>query len=585
VKSRYAALGDGRLATVSWIATGVIAAFLGLGQLGAMVSLMMGGAAFGYVAPFALMAALSLGYWLAVREGLTKGMRWWPLALVLGLLGLALALSAFYYDLSWDGEWYHQTAILALARGWNPLADPMHLFAGSLKLWVRHYAKGPWYMAAAIYTTTGRIELGKCIDWLALAAAFLAVLAAGLDGGLRRSRAMGIAAIVAINPVVMSEVTTYLVDGVMVSFLVVAVASAYSGLRRPGLAIVVTGVAASIVAINAKFTGLVFLCFVFAAAGLWCFVWQWKQLLPLIGWAVAVILLGAGVWGFNPYVTNTLRVQQPFYPVLGSAKYPSLTQQGKEGIELGETPKNMMGRSRLVRFGYAIFGRPGNQPYQKGRNASLMWPFTARPGDLYAYKYHETRVAGFGPFFSGCLLLSLALGIWLLIPRSPLRWALLLPAGAIIASLLISVHLWWPRYGPQLWLLPIVPVVLAFGAGRSRWQVGAGWALWALLLANASIVAGVRLHWETTASLTLRRQLQELRESGKEYEFYTGVFGEAVKVRLAEAGVRFRDLGSKTFPDGHELMSVVEGYPRATRYRLVVEPDPAAPGTTKAGQQ
>jgi len=494
-------LSDERLATTSWIATAVIAAFLGIGQLGAMVSLMMGRAGFAYVAPATLMAALSLGYWLGVREGLTKGMRWWPLALVLGLLGLALSLSAFYYDLSWDGQWYHQTAILAIARDWNPLADPMHPFASNLKLWVRHYAKGPWYMAAAIYDTTGHIELGKCINWLALAAMFLAVLAACLDGGLRRSRAIGIATIVAINPVVMSEVTTYLVDGIMISFLVVAAAAVFSGLRLPGMAIVVTGVAASIVAINAKFTGLVFLCFVYAAAGLWCLCRQREQLLSRIGRAVAAILLGACVWGFNPYVTNTLHVQQPFYPVLGSAKYPSLTQQGRQVIELYETPKNMVGRSRLVRFGYAIFGRPGNQPYQKGPNASLMWPFTARLGDLYAYKYHETRVAGFGPFFSGCLLLSLSLGVWLLIPRSPLRWALLLPSGAIVASLLISVHLWWPRYGPQLWLLPIVPMVLALGAERSRLQVGAGWALLVLLLANASIVAGVRLHWETTASL------------------------------------------------------------------------------------
>jgi hypothetical protein len=582
---RSPALSDERLATTSWIATAVIAAFLGIGQLGAMVSLMMGRAGFAAVAPATLLAALSLGYWLTVREGLTQGMRWWPLALVLGLLGLALSLSAFYYDLSWDGQWYHQTAILAIARDWNPLADPMRPFASSLKLWVRHYAKGPWYMAAAIYGTTGHIELGKCINWLALAAMFLAVLAAGLDGGLRRSRAIGIAAMVAINPVVMSELTTFLVDGIMISFVVVAAAAVFSGLRRPGRAIVVAGVAASIVAINAKFTGLVFLCFVFAAAGLWCLCRRREKLLPLVGLAVAAVLLGACVWGFNPYVTNTLRVHQPFYPVLGSAKYPSLTEQGRQGIELGETPKNMMGRSRLVRFGYAIFGRPGNQPYQKGRNASLMWPFTARLGDLYAYKYHETRVSGFGPFFSGCLLLSMALGVWLLIPRSPLRWALLLLSGAIIASLLISVHLWWPRYGPQLWLLPIVPLILAFGAERSKWQVGASWALLVLLLANASIVATVRLRWETTASLTLRRQLQELRESGKEYEFYTGYFGEAAKGRLAEAGVRFGDLGLKKFRDGHELMSVVEGYPLPIRYRLVGEQDPVAPGTIKESQR
>lgn len=532
-----------------------------------MASLTAGRFGFAGVAPISLLAALAVGWWLAGREGLTGRMRWRPVVLVAALTALALTLSAFYYDLSWDGEWYHQTAILAIARGWNPLTDPMREFASHLVLWVRHYAKGPWYLAAAIFATSGHIELGKCLDWLAPAAMFLAVLAACLDGGLRRGRALGIAAVVAMNPVAMSELTTFLVDGIMVSFLVVAVVSVITGLRRPGVTVVTTGVAASVAAINAKFTGLVFLCFVAAAAGLWCLTRRRDRLLPFSSLALGTILAGAGLWGFNPYVTNTWYRHQPFYPILGSAQYPSLAQQGREGIERYETPKNMVGRSRFVRFGYAIFGRPGNQPYVKGRDATLMWPFTARPGDLYAYKYHETRVSGFGPFFSGCLLLSLALGVWLLVPRSPFRWPLLLWPGAIIASLLISVHLWWPRYGPQLWLLPIVPLVVAFAAGRSRRQVGLTWALLAVLLVNAAIVAAVRLHWETAASLTLRRQLEQLHASGQVYEFNTGYFGNSADERLTEAGVRFRDLGRTRLPHSRELMSVVEGYPDPIRYR------------------
>ena len=81
----------------------------------------------------------------------------------------------------------------------------------------------------------------------------------------------------------------------------------------------------------------------------------------------------------------------------------------------------------------------------------------------------------------------------------------------------------------------------------------------------------------------MRRQLQELRESGKEYEFNINFFQEAAKVRLAEAGVRFRDLGLKTFRNGRELTSVVEGYPRAIRYRLVGEQDPVTPGDDPKG--
>ena len=172
---------------------------------------------------------------------------------------------------------------------------------------------------------------------------------------------------------------------------------------------------AAIVTTNAKFTGLVFLCFALAAGLVWCVLrnrrWLWKY----IGITAASLFLAVIVWGFNPYVTNTYYRSQPFYPLLGSAQYPSLEQANKDGNEKYETPKNMMGRSLLVRFGYSIFGRPGNQPYVKGRIASLMWPFTARLEDLYAYKYHETRVAGFGPFFSGCLILAFFLGLILMV--------------------------------------------------------------------------------------------------------------------------------------------------------------------------
>jgi hypothetical protein len=92
-----------------------------------------------------------------------------------------------------------------------------------------------------------------------------------------------------------------------------------------------------------------------------------------------------------------------------------------------------------------------------------------------------------------------------------------------------------------------------------------------LLLFNAVIVATVRFNWETRASQTLRHQLRDLRNSGQEYEVSTRFFDDSAKERLTEVHVRFRDLGMTKLPEGHELESVVEGYPDATRYRAVGE--------------
>jgi 4-amino-4-deoxy-L-arabinose transferase-like glycosyltransferase len=431
-------------------------------------------------------------------------------------------------------------------------------------------------VAAAIYETTGRIEWGKCPTLVAWAAMGLAVFAAGVEWRLRRRYAAAVAFVVALNPVVMSELTSYLVDGIMVGFLTVVVAAVFSGLRRPQPAVVCIGIMAAVVSINAKFTGLVFLCFVFAAGGLWCALRRREWLRAYLGWVVLTLLVGAGVFGYNPYLTNTIHRHHPFYPVLGTAAFPSLTTQGKEGIELYETPKNLMGRSRFVRLGYAIFGRPGNQPYRNERNAQLMWPFTARPADLFYYRYHGTRVAGFGPFFSGALLISLGLAVWMLWQPGVFRWVAALVALTIVSSLLISPHLWWPRYGPQLWLLPIVPVVFVFWGACSRWAVGVAWLLVALLVLNAGMVAAVRMAWETKATQTLRWQLIELRQPGREIEIYFPRFEVSGEERLKTWGVRFQKKGRNEIHGATELMSVVEGYPGAVQYR-VLPPGAASP--------
>ncbi|HVU36442.1 MAG TPA: hypothetical protein VHE61_23590 [Opitutaceae bacterium] len=562
---------DHRLAVTCWAATAILASFLCLTQLGAMLSLLAGRVGFTAVAPVGLVLAFLLGDRLAVRAGLSGRSRWWPAGIALGVFAAAVTVSAWYFDLSWDGQWYHQTAIYAIARDWDPLSDPMRLFLSHLKLWVRHYAKGPWYVAAAVYSTTGQIELGKITAILAPVAMGLAVFAAALDWNLSRRRAAAIALLVALNPVALSELTTYLVDGIMIGFLMVVVAAVFSTFRRPQPIVLWVGVLGAIVSINAKFTGLVFLCFVFAAGWLWCAARQRAWLWRYTGWSALALLLGTVVFGYNPYVTNTIYVHQPFYPVLGSKAYPSLTAQGREGIILYETPKNFLRHDRLVRLGYATFGRPGNAPYAGVRDAALMVPFDARPADLSAYRYHETRVAGFGPWFSGIFVLSFLLGTWLLFQRTPTRWAALLTVVAVAGSLLISPHLWWPRYGPQLWLLPIVPLGFVFWSANSRRAVGMAWVLSGMLVVNAIVVAGVRLHWETQATRRLRAQLTELSRSGREIEISLQYFEIPVGERLKTWGIRFVPRRRNEIRDGTELESVVEGYPGAIRYRSMPE--------------
>jgi hypothetical protein len=562
---------DRRLPTLCWSAAATVLLFLGFTHLGVMLSFGVGAAVPALLAPAALLLASVAGDWLARREGLCGRWRIAPPAVALATVALSLFLASCFFDLSWDGQWYHQTAVYQMAHGWNPLRDPMHAFSLDLQDWVRHYAKGPWYVALALFETTGSIEVAKAATWTALAAMFLAVLAAALDFGLLRGSAVLIAMLVSLNPVVVCELASYLVDGQMAAFLTCFVAALFCWIRRSGPLLLVVALASAVLCINAKLTGLVYVCFFASAGGAYVLLRRRDLLVRYVLLQVSALLLGTIVLGYNPYVTNTVHRGNPFYPWSGSAAYPGFSDPANDPNERYETPHNLLSRNRAYRLGFAIFGRPGAQPVTGGEDARLMWPFSVRADDLARYRIHGLRIAGFGPLFSGAFLLCLGLlGAALLRPGSA-RWIALLFAGTIVSSLLISPHTWWARYAPQLWWLPIVAVVAGLCTAQRRAIRGVTMGLAALLLVNAALVAFVHFRWEIEASRTLRRQLADLRQRGEvavDFQYFREPWSE----RLRAAGVAFRAVQHLPCDQPQELVSVAPGYPGAVRVCVLQPP-------------
>jgi 4-amino-4-deoxy-L-arabinose transferase-like glycosyltransferase len=543
----------------------MLLSFLCLTHLGVMLCFCAGTRVSPFVAPVALLASLGLGDWLARREGLRGRWRIAPTGIVLALVVLALLLAASFFDFGWDGQWYHQTAVYQMAHGWNPLRDPMHDFVPRhVELMLRHYSKGPWFTALALFEATNDIEWAKAGTWLALAAMFFAVLAAGLDLGLRRWTAWFVAALVSLNPVAVCESASYLVDGLLVSFLACFVAALFRWFRGSSLLARVVLLTSAALCINVKLTGLVYLCFACAAGGLFALVERRDLLLRYVAVQITAVLLGVVVFGFNPYVTNTLHRGNPFYPLLGTAAHPGIGNGTDNPIDRYETPRNMVGRNRVVRLGYAILGRPGAQPYYGGENARLMWPFDVGWADFQMFRIHGVRISGFGPLFSGAFLVSLVLlAIAVVRPGVP-RMVALLFAGTILISLLISTHTWWARLGPQLWWLPVMAVIAGLAAPgwhAVRWTA---WGLAALLLANAMLVAFAHFRWEIQATRTLHEQMASLRTKGVvnvNFHYFREPFGE----RLRTAGVSFRAVRNLQCDDPMELTSVAPGYPFAVQ--------------------
>ena len=76
-------------------------------------------------------------------------------------------ISSAFYDVSWDGQAYHQKAIYYLANNWNPYQVKIG------DLWVDHYAKGSWIYAASIYKLMGHIEVSKMFNIAFILASFM----------------------------------------------------------------------------------------------------------------------------------------------------------------------------------------------------------------------------------------------------------------------------------------------------------------------------------------------------------------------------------------------------------------------------
>jgi hypothetical protein len=510
-----------------------------------------------------LIAALAVG-WLNRRENAGSLQRWLVPAGAFAIVVLAVLLAGAFYDMSWDGLWYHQTAVYQMAHGWNPLWDPMRDFVPHLQDWVRHYAKGSWYVALALHSATGDIETAKAAPWIALAATFCVVFAAALDLGVRRRTSFLLAALVSLNPVTVFELASYLVDGLMISFLACFVASLVLWFRQPSRLSLWIMLASAILCINAKQTGLVYLCFAIAAGGAYVILWRRELLRRYVATEAVALLLGVLLFGFNPYVTNTIHRGHPFYPVLGTAAYPSLSDQGEDPIERWETPHNMMGRSRYVRLWYALFGRPGAQPYYPGENASLMVPLDVGREDFEMYYFHDVRIAGFGPLFSGAFLVSVAVLVLAVLRPGIPRQIVLIVAGAIVLSLLVSPHTWWARYGPQLWWLPLLALIAGFAGGEGRVLRGLTWLLATILTLNVIPITLVHYRWEIGATRRTNDQLHRLRGSGHvEVDFQ--YFGEPFGERLKSAGVTFTPVQTLGCERPIELMSVSPGYPMPVR--------------------
>ncbi len=450
--------------------------------------LSLGGSVSGWSVPLGLLLAGLLLLW-RVRH-LPNRIQWFVLmggCVSASWIGLTL-LNILIVDVSWDGQAYHAEGIIQVAQGWNPIqqaAPSESVFA----TWLTFFTKGPWINAAAMLQFTGSIEAGKAVNaWMLLASFMLGLSALSTLPGLSRRMVILFSLLLALNPVTIYQLFSNYVDGLLASCLLMLLLLFVLLDHRVEWGTLLTLLLLSVIILNIKLSAALYWGVIVGGYLLWRWFTRRQGFVRLLATVFLSGLIGTGWVGFNPYisqyVTNQITHQNPFYPTTWDAL-----------INLqSNTPAGLAEADRFGKLFLSLFARSA-----EGLSApQVKWPFTVNPAELDAFGITspetggfgvDVRVGGFGPWFSGALLLSLL--IVLLSILKPIRDFRLLAWMSVIllATVAIPSDGWWARYVPQLGFVPVLVALLLLASQPGGWRRWLGYALMLTLALNIGMVS------------------------------------------------------------------------------------------------
>jgi hypothetical protein len=549
-------------------------------NLSVIITYVLGAEVSAYLLPVSVIAAIGLNFLFARQLGANKRLLFIATVASLFLLTVSLVISSSYFDFSWDGQWYHQAAVYDLAGGWNPVHNPLVTPDGNNHLSILHFPKSAWFFSAAVLRLFGTVEMGKAYNIMALFAAFGVVYVLIRDFKVKTFKSLILTVLVVLNPVVWSELTSYLNDGNLYLFMVIYLASVIAWLRNSKPLFITIAVMAVSCLVNTKFTGLIFFLISSFFILVYILIRERRRVRSFLLIHITAGIVAVLIFGFNPYVTNMLNRGNPLYPLLGSKDHPSVFANGSDDNEAYETPHNMQGKSLPARLMYANFSRPGNAPYNNEENAQPGFSFFNADNLWRAYEYHETRVAGFGPYFGILLMIALIVLPVLLFNVKKIRVPTIIFFAGLCCCLALSKHFWWPRFFPMLWLVPILLMFFLWAVpeyglmkdkinGRLKAINTFGWLFALIIGINGFIVAFIHVRWETTSSVNLKTELQNIQNKKLPVEVDYGWFKRSMEEKLTRLHIKYTPVTLKATDTGvQKLTSVTEGYPNQVLYRL-----------------
>lgn len=412
-------------------------------------------------------------------------------------------LCALMTDHSYDGNAYHGEVIGRLLDGWNPLQSD----ADTPVTWVNGYAKALEMVSASVASFTGNVESGKVVNFM-LAGAAVLLVAGGLQSvfpSLSAKRSWIVALLFGANPVVITQMFTFYNDYALYCVLVI-VAVMMLLLYRDGWSWqwAVLALLATMIGMVTKFTHGFYLGVEWGAFLI--LLWVSRRRGARMLWRCAVLavvgaVLGLGVLGYHPYLTNVERHGHPLYPLMGDYV---------EDIMSENTPSVFRDSGRVVNF--------------------------VKSMAMVKHVTYDQRYGGFGPFMIPLLLLSAAL-----LALAWRRWQFIYIAITILVAAFCFEQTWWVRYIPFVWAL--IPLgVLASMLSADNMMRGMRLirgAIYLCVLLTLPVCAADALWLKIEASMYRRTLYERARQAGV-VRVAIEPNDVHVRRRLDEAGINYR---------------------------------------------
>ena len=392
--------------------------------------------------------ALIISVFALMHKNTLKKESFFIFALVLIISFLAAKL---IFDHSWDGRSYHQIAIYYLGNGWNPIYEKMQDIANlkdflSHEIWVENYLKLSEIIAANIYAFTNDIESGKAINYILTFSSFLySISVLSRIKNIDIFSAILLSIPLAFSPVALMQISTYYVDGLLSSALLLIFLSIFGiESNKENKKQYIVFILSMLFASSIKLSGLGYSLFIGIIYLIYKIIFA-KSPKPLFISGVIITLL-ITLTNINPLITNILEGKHPGYPLLGKDKIDIITPN--EPINFHELKRH----EKLI---VSLFSKTQNT---LSTPSKLKIPFFKSKDEYMGDP--DTRVAGFGPYFSGILILCFFM--FLLHYKRFLKAPFVLSVILLFGSVYINPEAWWARYAPQLWLLPFIFVVFSY---------------------------------------------------------------------------------------------------------------------------